>query len=638
VNAYHPLARKARGRVALVALAVCVLMLGAAFFRLQILQAGDYAVTAQENLIRRVDLPAPRGTIFDRYGRIVAENVPGYAITLLPAPLDSLRATLHRLQAVVELTDEEVEDLMTRAARDRGLPLEVTPDASFEEVSLLEEVRSEFPQVFVESRPRRLYHGGEAVGHVMGYIGQITEDELELPEFQDARRYSQGVIVGKTGIEREYEALLQGRPGTRYVEVDARRRIVGDIAGRTDPAEPGQDIRLSLDLTLQEFIHDIFPDSLSGAVVALDPADGSILALYSAPSFDPNEFVGGIDPQRWRELNDAETTPLYNRAVLGRFAPASTWKVATAAIALDLGLVDPYEHMEVPCTGAFQYGNRVARCWDRQGHGDINLLEAIQHSCDVYFYQLGLRIGLQRLLDEADRVGFADRCGIDLPQENPGIFPRDLSFWEERFGYTPREGEVLNLAIGQGPNSQTPLKMAQFYVAIARDGTAPAPRLFPNGPYPAPEGWELSLTPEALDMMREGLRRVTAPGGTAYLSSLQYWDLMGKTGTGQNPLSVRGLAEDHAWFAGMAGPKGGEPEVVVVVLVEYGGGGSSRAAPIMAKTADFYLRQKHGIPIDTIQTLREHILTGPWPSWAPVPPPRRTPDPPAPTLPGTGGR
>ncbi|MEJ2539350.1 MAG: penicillin-binding protein 2, partial [Gemmatimonadota bacterium] len=276
MNAYHPLARKARGRLALAALALFVLLLGGAFFRLQILQAGDYAVTAQENLIRRVDLPAPRGTIYDRYGRIIAENVPGYAVTLLPAPLDSLEATLHRLQAVMELPDEEIEELMVRAARDRGLPLEVDPDASFEEVSALEEVRSDFPQVFVESRPRRLYHGGAAIGHVTGYIGQITEEELELPEFQDARRYDQGVIVGKTGIEREYEALLQGRPGTRFVEVDARRRIVGDIAGRTDPAEPGQDITLSIDLTLQEFIHEIFPDTLSGAVVALDPADGNI--------------------------------------------------------------------------------------------------------------------------------------------------------------------------------------------------------------------------------------------------------------------------------------------------------------------------------------------------------------------------
>jgi penicillin-binding protein 2 len=620
----HPLARKARSQIARLVLFTILGMLGASFFRLQVLQATDYSMTARENRLRRIDLPAPRGTIYDRKGRIIAENVPGYAVSILPAPTDSLRATLDRLRPLMQLDDEDVDRLMERARRDRGLPLLVSADASFAQVSALEEVRTDFPQVFIDPRPRRRYFGGAAVGHVMGYIGEITEEEMALPEFADRQRYDRGVVVGKTGIEKMYEGILQGTPGTRYVEVDARGRIVGDFAGTDDnvAALPGQDVTLSLDLELQEFIHRIFPDTLTGAVVALDPADGSVLALYSAPSFDPNDFVGGIDEERWQALNDPNLTPLYNRAVLGRFAPASTWKVASAAIALDLGVVRPDEKMEVPCTGAFEFGNRVFRCWDRQGHGDIDMLEAIQHSCDVYFYQLGLRIGLQRLLDESNRVGFASTCGVDLPQENPGIFPSGPDYWERVFGYTPREGEVLPLSIGQGPNAQTPLKMAQFYVALARDGSAPAPRLFPGGPEPAPEGWELNLTREALDVMREGLRRVTAPGGTGYLSSLELWDLYGKTGTGENALSQAGLAEDDAWFAGMAGPKGGAPEVVIVALVQYGGGGSAVAAPIVAKAADFYLRRKYDIPVSEIQTLREHILTGPWPDWAPRPPPR----------------
>ncbi|HSG50293.1 MAG TPA: penicillin-binding protein 2 [Longimicrobiales bacterium] len=632
MNAYHPLARKARGRLALMILGGLFLVLAATFFRLQVLQASAYVMTARDNRLRRIDLPAPRGTVYDRYGRIIAENVPGYAVTILPAPLDSMAATLRRLQPLMELTDEDVDRLMTRARRDRGLPLLVDGDAAFEAVSALEEVRTSFPQVFIDSRPRRRYFAGPAMGHVMGYIGEITEEEMELPEYQDRTRYDQGVVVGKTGIEKQYEGLLQGIPGTRYVEVDARGRIVGDFSGTTDnvAAQPGEDIHLSLDMGLQEFIHEIFPDTLTGAVVALDPSDGSVLALYSAPSFDPNEFVGGIASPRWAELNDPETTPLYNRAVLGRFAPASTWKLASAAIALDLGLVRPDERMEVPCRGSFFFGNRLFRCWNREGHGDVDLLEAIQHSCDVYFYQLGLRVGLQRLLDEATEIGFSRTCGIDLPQENPGIFPQGPEYWERVWGYTPREGEVLSLAIGQGPNQQTPLKMAQFYVAIARDGSAPAPRIYAAGPAPVEEGWELNLTSAALATMREGLRRVTAPGGTAYMSSLELWDLFGKTGTGQNPLSVQGLAEDDAWFAGMAGPRGEDPEVVIVALVQYGGGGSAVAAPIVAKAADFYLRRKYGIPLTPVQTLREHILTGPWPSWAPLPPPARQAAPPAP--------
>jgi penicillin-binding protein 2 len=355
---------------------------------------------------------------------------------------------------------------------------------------------------------------------------------------------------------------------------------------------------------------------MMGAVVALDPADGSVLALYSAPSYDPNDFVGGIDTDTWTRLNTDERKPLYNKAVLGRFAPASTWKLATAAIALDLGVVQPDEKMPVPCTGSYRYGNRTWHCWKAGGHGDINLLEAIQHSCDVYFYQLGLRIGLKRFLDDANRLGFAQTCGVDLPRENPGIFPKGPEYWQNVWGYTPQEGEVLSLAIGQGPNSQTPLKMAQFYTALARDGSAPTPRIYPDGPDPDGEGWQLHLTPEAIATLREGLRRVTAPGGTAYMASLEHFDLYGKTGTGQNGLSVAGLAEDDAWFAGMAGPKGGDPEIVVVALVQYGAHGSSVAAPIVAKAADYYLREKYGIPMDTIQTLGETIRVRGWPSWA----------------------
>jgi penicillin-binding protein 2 len=260
-----------------------------------------------------------------------------------------------------------------------------------------------------------------------------------------------------------------------------------------------------------------------------------------------------------------------------------------------------------------QFGNRYFRCWDPEGHGAVDLFGAIRHSCDVYFYQLGIRIGLQRMLDGGTRIGFNQRCGIDLPSEARGIFPEDQTYWQDRFGYRATEGEVLNLALGQGPNSQTPLKMAQFYLAIARDGSAPAPRISQLDPDPG-EGWSLNLSREALDVMRSGLRTVMQPGGTAYGSSLEYWDIAGKTGTGQNP---RG--PDHAWFAGIAGPRGEDPEIVVVAIVEFGESGSRVAAPIVAKAADYYLRRKHGIPVDSVQTLNEHYRAGRYPRWITAP-------------------
>jgi len=607
----HERQRRALGAYLVLALSMATLAI--AFFRIQVLRSSTWELRAESNRIRQLPVPTPRGIVYDREGRILVDNVPGYAITVLPGPLDSVRATLGRMSEYVQLPASEVDRVLTTMSR-FGREVVVDADADFAVVSAIEERRAEFPGVYVEMRPRRRYLVGHAAAHVLGYVGEMTAEELESDEFP-ADRYARGMIVGKTGIEKQYESALQGRQGLKYVEFDARGRIVGDFAGvRTDEGESGRELHLNLDLELQEWIDHIFPDTMAGAVVALDPADGGVLALYSAPTFDPNAFVGGIDPTLWAVLATDEGKPLFDRSVLGLYPPASTWKLAAAGIALDLGVVTPDEHMEVPCTGGWFWGNRYWRCWDARGHGYQTLAEALANSCDVYFYQLGLRVGLDRMLERATDVGFSRRCGVDLPQESQGIFPSERSWWNRNYNYTPTEGEVLNLAIGQGPNSQTPLKIAQFYLALARDGSAPAPMIV-RGDSIAP-GWSLNLASEDLESMREGLRMVTAPGGTAHIgTALEYWEVIGKTGTGQNALSVQGLAQNHAWFAGMAGPPGAPPEIVVAVIVEYGEAGSSMAAPIGAKTADYYLRRKHGIPVDTIQTYGEHLRVGrpaPW--------------------------
>ncbi len=610
---YLPHARGERAQGALIGVALLMGLLAAAFFRVQVLGSTTWTLRAESNRLRQLPLPAPRGAIYDRNGAILADNVPGYAITLLPAPADSIRATLARMSPYMSLSPERIDRVLAELRR-YGREVVVDADADFEVVSALEERRSEFPGVYIEMRPRRRYLAGAGTSHVLGYVGEITAEELGSETFADPR-YDQGVVVGKTGIERQYEQHLQGEGGLRYVEVDAKGRIVGDFAGITSaPATPGKDLRLNLDLDLQRYIHLIFPDSMAGAVVAMDPADGGILALYSAPSFDANAFVGGIDADLWRQLNSDSRKPLYDRAVLGLYAPASTFKPATAAIALELGVVTPEDHMPVPCSGSWFWGNRVWHCHLARGHGYQTLPQAIANSCDIYFYQLGLRIGLDRMLRRATEIGFSRECGVDLPQESRGTFPADRSFWNRVFNYSPQEGEVLSLAIGQGPNDQTPLKMAQFYTALARDGSAPAPAIAQG--INLGEAWSLNLAPEHLAALREGLRGVTAPGGTAHFAgTLEHWEVLGKTGTGQNALSVQGLAGDHAWFAAIVGPFGGEPEIVVVTLVEHGESGSRVAAPVATKAADFYLRKKHGIPQDSIQTLGEWVQTRGWPDW-----------------------
>lgn len=432
----HPIARgkRARGANLVVALLMGALILS--FFRAQVLRSDDWALQSDFNRLRPLSIPAPRGTIFDRNGRVLADNVPGYSVILLPSPRDTIQATLERLRPHLNLSQGRTDFLMDRVRLYPRRPLVVKVNADFTEVSALEERRSDFPGLYLEMRPRRRYLAGEALAHVLGYLGEITSEELEDERFLD---YEAGMIVGKEGIEREYEFEVQGTPGVRYVEVDALGRIVGSFGGGTEnPALPGQDLRLNIDLDLQEWIHHIFPDTMQGAVVALDPADGGVLALYSSPTFDPNDFVGGIALDEWESLSRNADEPLFNRAIRGLYPPASIWKLATVAIALDLGLVTPDETMPIPCTGGMQFGNRFFRCWNPEGHGDVDLLGAIRHSCDVYFYQLGLRITLHRMLEEGTRIGFNQRCGIDLPGEARGSSRRIAVIGRISSGTGPR--------------------------------------------------------------------------------------------------------------------------------------------------------------------------------------------------------
>lgn len=604
------------------------------FFQTQVVRSPAYSMQSDRNRLRPLTLPAPRGVIVDRDGRILADNVPGFALSLLPAPRDSIRSTLERLREYLALNDAQVEALMEKQRRGPRQTLVVSTDLSFERIAAIEERRPLFPEVLIEMQPKRNYPGGAAVAHLVGYIGEISERDLEDTVFAG---YRPGRLVGRTGVEREHELELGGTPGVRYLEVDALGRIVGDFPGHDEVAAvAGDSVQLTVDLRLQRWIHRLLADTVRGAVVALDPRTGDVLALYSAPTFDPNDLVGTVTPERWASLQQDSARRLLDRALAGAYPPGSTWKLATAAIALELGIVEPEAKLPLACRGGMRYGNRYFHCWQRAGHGHLDLPDAIKHSCNVYFYQLGLQIGLERLLQEGIRLGFNDRTGIDLPGERAGVFPPGRAWYEQRFGWSPTEAEVLSLAIGQGANDQTPLKMAQFFGALATDGAMPALRVR-RSPHETersgrgtgdsgssgeeassaeaavePGSMDLRVSAENLEHLREGLRRVTRPGGTAAGSALEHWEWMGKTGTSQNPHGA-----DHGWFVGIAGPRGGEAEIVVAALIE-GGEHGSDVAQVAAKTADYYLRTRRDMPIDTIQTLREHWQMGVparWSQW-----------------------
>lgn len=576
---------------------------GAAFFHTQVIQNDDYRLRADDNRLRVIPIAAPRGAVYDRNGELIAETVTSYSLFLEPTSEDSARIAVERLRPVVHLGDSAVTELLAQMKRQPNQPALVASSLSFAQLSWIEERRTELQGVRLEPTPLRRYPDGAAVAHLVGYVGEISEAELGDSAWAG---YEMGQAVGKSGIERQYERLLGGTRGERFVEVNARGRVIRQMAMREEqPPVAGTDIRLTLDLQLQRYARAIFPDAMNGAIVAMVPSTGEVLALYSHPSYDPNLLIGRISERVWSDLNQNPRRPLVNRAAAGIYPPGSTWKLATAIVGLEKEVITPHGKMPIPCTGGMSYAGRYSRCWKRDGHGALDLTGAIANSCNVYFYQLGIWLGLGQLAREGTRLGFARPTGIDLPGERGGVFPSSPEWYTRRFGWSPTPSEVMSLAIGQGPNSQTPLRMAQFFAALAGDGTAPPPRLLAGASDELAPETDLRLRSSTLDALREGLASVTERGGTAYLSSLERWKLYGKTGTSENSEDA---ARPHAWFTGFAGPPGEDPEIAVAVVVELGEHGSSAAAPLAAKIADFYLNGLHGFPTDPArQTLAERL-------------------------------
>jgi penicillin-binding protein 2 len=602
---FQPDTRQRRSLGAVFAVTFIIAVLLTAFFHTQVMAGKAYAARSEENRLRGIPIPAPRGTILDRYGEVVATSITAYSIAVLPGDSALVLNTLNDLAPFLGLAGGDLQELMEKRNRRPHDLLEVTDRATFSQAAAIEERRAAFPNLMVVERPQRFYPAGEAIGHITGYVTEITREQLELPEYRQAD-YKQGRLIGQAGIEKQYELVLSGRDGARFVEVDAKGRVVDPRAtvGARAPV-PGNPMKLTLDLKLQEYTHQIFPDTMKGAVVAMVPSTGEILTLYSHPSYDPNAFVGRIPARLWGALNTDPDKPLLDRTITAQYPPASTFKTVTAAIGIQRGILTQSTRMPIACNGGMAYAGRYSRCWYRAGHGSVDLAQAIENSCNVYFYQVGIRIGLQELTRAGVRLGFTSRTGIDLPSEKRGIFPAGLDWYKERFGVPAVPSDVMSLAIGQGPNSQTPLRMAYIYSAIAGNGTAPPPRLVARDSTEKEQtGIDLGLDARGLEALWEGLRLVTEQDGTALQSSLARYKLYGKTGTAQNP-----QGDDHGWFVGFAGRPGGPPEIVVAVIVEHGLHGDA-AAPLAAKIANFYLDKKYGHPFDPEPTLGERWRAG----------------------------
>ena len=556
------------------------------FFRVQVLASSQYRLRADENRLRPVRLVAPRGLIVDRNGVVLADNVPGYSIAVTGPTIEAVRTSLEDIAAIAGLDSTRIETILSRYRRRPHEPALVRRDASFELVSALEERRIVNPGIVIQSEPRRWYPYQDLTAHVVGYVGEISEEELNDPNVYPGAR--SGEMVGRDGLELQYDDDLRGTEGLRYIEVDALGRTVREVAdGSTLLPQQGDTLATTLDIELQEFIAEQFPAGWRGAVVAADPRTGGVLALYSAPSFDPNLFVGGMEPEEWDAIRLAENEPLFNRATEGLYPPASPWKLAVAASALKREEATMDTRMELPCTGGMLYGNRYFRCWLETGHGNVTLREAIEHSCDVYFYQLGLRIGLDNLLHDAIEMGLTEKSGIDLPDERTPHFPRSREYYDRRYG--PRgwtNAVTLNLSIGQGENSQSVSSMVRFYSMLANpDGTAPELRLVRRGPTPRRS---LGLDRDDLLDLRESLVQVVETG-TAAAASVADLRIAGKTGTAQNP-----PWPDHGWFVGFAPAE--EPVIVVAAIIEHIEHGSTVAPLVNSIIARYVLGPDARLP------------------------------------------
>lgn len=582
---FHPNEVVRRARIARGLIIMAFVALGGAFFRTQVLLNAEFELQSENNRLREVPLPGARGTIYDRSGEIIAENLPGYEVSILSPTEDSLRSALRALAKVVPLDSLQQELAVGRFKRLPQRPARIFNDASFQVVSILEERRVEFPGLIIQSSPKRYYPDAEAMAALIGYTGEISPNELQLPEFEG---YKPGQQVGKAGIEKQYEAVLRGEEGRRFVEVDARNRVVRDNGVRADePSSAPPPLQTNLDLDLQRYAHEYFGDSLRGAVVALEPHTGGVLALYSAPTYDINRFIGGVSSKYYQSLLDDPHRPLYNRALQGTYAPASTWKLATSVIGMQLGLVTMNTRMPAPCTGGYYYG-RVFKCWDKRGHGDLTLAQAIAKSCDVYFYQLGLKIGLTRLLAGGVSLGFAENTGIDLPNERRPSWPESVDYFNKRYG--PRgwnPSVVLSLSIGQANNAQTPLNMARFYTALATDGSAATPQIVAHDPV---RKQIINLDAQQLEGLKLALADVVSRG-TAAGAQIQGLTIAGKTGTAENPPHP-----DNAWFVGYAPIN--DPKIVIAIILEEGLHGSA-AAKVATKMMERYLKVR--LILNTVQ-------------------------------------
>lgn len=563
------------------------LLLWIRLFALQVVSHDYYAAVAEENRIQLTVDIARRGLVRDRTGKVLAQNDPSYSVYLMRSKAPHLGAVIRHLADILHSDSATLATKLAESKVPAFEPVRLARHVDLETVCRIEELSELVPGALLRYETTRRYPDPTGGAHLLGYVSEASD----VPE---SSPIVPGSFVGIHGAEQEFDGYLRGIDGVMYLEVTAAGQVVG--ASKDHPPSlsvPGADVELTVDWDLQMFATEALRKRGNGAVVAIKPATGEVLALVSSPCFDPNLFSGILTPEMWKQLSEDSTHPFLDRALKGKYPPGSTFKLITGAVGLEMGLIAP-NTLFAPCYGGRQIGNRYFRCWKPEGHGSLNLFGAIEQSCDVYFYQLAEKIGVENLAKYARQCGFGVPTGIDLPEESSGLVP-DSNWYNSRYGRRNwTRNVVVNLGIGQGEILATPLQVACFYGALANGGVAMQPYVLQSLtmqsgerlPHRPKVAYRLPFSAETIGHLQRGLRDVIGnPHGTAHGIDYKELEISGKTGTAQNP-----HGREHSWFVGYA--PAARPEIVVAALVENAGHGSEVAAPLCGEV----MRQYFGLP------------------------------------------
>ena len=570
-------------RVMYAIIALMALLYIARLYQLQLIYSDEYGRKSEENSIRTIPKEPVRGTIFDRTGALVVDNRPAFTVTLMPFEFD--KRNTGYLSTLLSVDPEFIHDRLKKGeAYSRFAPVKIKRDVDFRALSSIEENRERLPGVDYQVESKRYYTSHAFAAHILGYTKEISETQMKAL----GTDYAQGDVVGSSGLEAQYESTLRGQKGAEFSMVNARGQVIARVdRGKSDvPAVEGNDLVLTMDFGLQAFAESLMAGR-RGAIVAVDPRDGGVLAMVSKPDYDLSLFSGVTPPELWRALNGDEAAPLFNRATLTRYPPGSTFKMLVAFAALESGTITPY--WRVTCQGGFRFGRKVFK--DMHAHGSVDLVTAIQKSCNVYFYQLMLKLGLDNWTKYGDQFGFGRLSGIDIYEENPGLLP-STAYMDRRYGKDGwTRGYLPNLGIGQGELGVTPLQMAQYAAVLANRGEYHQPHIVHAVASKSPRRVDtlsfqsrlIGAAPATWNVIREAMRRVVEEtGGTGGQARVQGIQSAGKTGTAQNP-----HGPDHAWYVGFAPYD--NPRIAIAVLVENAGFGGTAAAPIAGMCVERYL-------------------------------------------------